>query len=192
VTLKPGEEKRVGFNLPVRDLAFYNTTASEWQVEDGTYDVCIGFSSRDIRLHDYVKVSSSCKTEIPDMRSKTPCYFDLSHGLNVSDREFETLIGRPLPPRERAKGAPHTISSTFSDIQDKWVGRQVIKYVHKRLEEMSADNADLKIMAEKMLMESPIRMVSSMDGSMTTSQLNGLVDLLNGHLFRGIIKFLKK
>jgi len=192
VTMKPGEEKQVEFNLPVRDLAFYNTTSSEWQVENGTYEVRIGSSSRDIRLRDHVKVSSSCKYEIPELRSKTPPYFHLSHGLTVSDREFETLLERPLPLRERTKGAPHTISSTFSDIQDKWVGRQVMKYVHKRLDEMSADNADLKIMAEKMLMESPVRMVSSMDGSMTTSQLNGLVDLLNGHLFRGLIKFLKK
>lgn len=192
VNLKPGEEIQVDFILPVRDLAFFNTTASDWQVEDGTYEVRIGASSLDIRLRDHVKVSSSRKNEIPEMRAKTPSYFDLSHGLNVSDTEFEALIGRQLPPRERAKGAPHSISSTFSDIQDKWVGRQVIKYVHKRLKEMSADNADLKIMAEKMLMESPVRMISTMDGSMTTSQLNGLVDLLNGHVFKGLIKFLKK
>lgn len=192
VNLKPGEEIQVDFILPVRDLAFFNTTASDWQVEDGTYEVRIGASSRDIRLRDHVKVSSSRKNEIPEMRAKTPSYFDLSHGLNVSDTEFEALIGRPLPPRERAKGTAHSISSTFSDIQDKWVGRQVIKYVHKRLKEMSADNADLKIMAEKMLMESPVRMISTMDGSMTTSQLNGLVDLLNGHVFKGLIKFLKK
>lgn len=192
VTLKPGEEKKVEFDLPVRNLAFYNTTVSDWQVEDGTYEVRIGASSRDIRLRDHVKVSSSRKNEIPEMRAKTPSYFDLSHGLNVSDAEFEALIGRPLPPRERAKGALHSISSTFSDIQDKWVGRLLVKYVHKRLKEMSADNADLKIMAEKMLMESPVRMISTMDGSMTTSQLNGLVDLLNGHVFKGLIKFLKK
>lgn len=192
VNLKPGEEIQVDFILPVRDLAFFNTTASDWQVEDGTYEVRIGASSLDIRLRDHVKVSSSRKNEIPEMRAKTPSYFDLSHGLNVSDTEFEALIGRPLPPRERAKGTAHSISSTFSDIQDKWVGRQVIKYVHKRLKEMSADNADLKIMAEKMLMESPVRMISTMDGSMTTSQLNGLVDLLNGHVFKGLIKLLKK
>lgn len=192
VNLKPGEEIQVDFILPVRDLAFFNTTASDWQVEDGTYEVRIGASSLDIRLRDHVKVSSSRKNEIPEMRAKTPSYFDLSHGLNVSDTEFEALIGCQLPPRERAKGAPHSISSTFSDIQDKWVGRQVIKYLHKRLKEMSADNADLKIMAEKMLMESPVRMISTMDGSMTTSQLNGLVDLLNGHVFKGLIKLLKK
>lgn len=192
VNLEPGEEIQVDFILPVRDLAFFNTTASDWQVEDGTYEVRIGASSLDIRLRDHVKVSSSRKNEIPEMRAKTPSYFDLSHGLNVSDTEFEALIGRQLPPRERAKGAPHSISSTFSDIQDKWVGRQVIKYLHKRLKEMSADNADLKIMAEKMLMESPVRMISTMDGSMTTSQLNGLVDLLNGHVFKGLIKLLKK
>ncbi len=192
VNLKPGEEIQVDFILPVRDLAFFNTTASDWQVEDGTYEVRIGASSLDIRLRDHVKVSSSRKNEIPEMRAKTPSYFDLSHGLNVSDTEFEALIGCQLPPRERAKGAPHSISSTFSDIQDKWVGRQVIKYVHKRLKEMSVDNADLKIMAEKMLMESPVRMISTMDGSMTTSQLNGLVDLLNGHVFKGLIKLLKK
>jgi beta-glucosidase len=192
ISLKPGEQKKVEFSLPVKELAFYNTEGSTWQVEEGEYDVRIGSSSRDIRLTEEIQVASKNPHPLPDMRQLTPGYFDLSHGIHVTDKEFEALIGRPLPSRERAKGTPHTINSTFSDIKDKWVGRQILKFVNKQLENMSKDNADLKIMAEKMLMDSPLRLIATMGGSMTTTQLYGLVDLLNGHMIKGLFKLLKK
>lgn len=192
VSLKAGEQKRVVFSIPVHELAFYNTEGSSWQVEDGDYEVRIGSSSRDIRLTGKIQVSSKNTHVIPDLRQVLPAYFDLSHGLRVTDAEFETLIGRPLPPRERMKSAPHTINSTFSDIKDKWVGRQILKFVDRQLENMSKDNADLKIMAEKMLMDSPLRLIATMGGSLTTIQLYGLVDLLNGRMIKGVIKLLKK
>ncbi len=192
ISLKPGEQKKVEFSLPVQELAFYNTEGSTWQVEEGEYKFRIGSSSRDIRLTEEIQVTSKNPYPLPDMRQLTPGYFDLSHGIIVSDKEFEALIGRPLPPRERVKGAPHTINSTFSDIKDKWVGRQILKFVNKQLENMSKDNADLKSMAEKMLMDSPMRLISTMGGNMTTTQLYGLVDLLNGLMIKGVFKFLKK
>ncbi|MCD7826063.1 MAG: glycoside hydrolase family 3 C-terminal domain-containing protein [Clostridiaceae bacterium] len=50
VNLQPGETKRVSFTLDQRSFAYYNEAAGDWFVESGCYTVCIGASSRDIRL----------------------------------------------------------------------------------------------------------------------------------------------
>lgn len=51
VYLKAGESKRVVFNLCEKDLAYYNVVFHKWIAEDGIFDVYVGSSSRDIRLH---------------------------------------------------------------------------------------------------------------------------------------------
>jgi hypothetical protein len=57
---------------------------------------------------------------------------------------------------------------------------------------MSKDNADLKIIAENMLMDMPLRFLSTMGGGISSNQLAGLVYLLNGNFIRGIMKFLQR
>ena len=192
VALKPREQKEVTFTLPAQELTFYNPQTSNWQLESAEYEIRIGASSRDIRLSAVVKVSSTNPAPIPNLHQTPPGYFNLENGIQISDKEFETLIGRPIPPRERAKGASHTVNSTFTDIQDKWIGRQLMKYVHKQLDKMSQDNADVKTMAEKMLMDMPLRVMSTMGGNLTTNQVAGLVDLLNGSLLTRIMRLIRK
>lgn len=50
ITLEPGEEKEVFFDLNESDFAYYNTCLHAWHTERGHYDIMIGSSSRDIRL----------------------------------------------------------------------------------------------------------------------------------------------
>jgi beta-glucosidase len=57
VTLQPGETKQVHFNMPAKDLAFFDVHARKFIVEPGAFDVLIGSSSDDIRLRSRVEVS---------------------------------------------------------------------------------------------------------------------------------------
>ena len=192
VTLEPGESCEVKFTLAAKDLGFYYTKTSDWQVENGEYEIRVGASSRDIRLKSTLEIEGNQSNLLPDMHSLTPGYFNLENGINIPDAEFVTLLGRPIPPRTRTKGIPHSVNSTISDIQEKWVGRLLLKYVQKQIDAMSKDNADLKIMAEKMLMDMPLRFLTTMGGGMTNAQMNGLIELLNGHWLKGIKKFFTK
>ena len=45
ISLEPGEVQTVHFNIPVKDLAYYNPTLKEWDVEEMTYEVYAGSSS---------------------------------------------------------------------------------------------------------------------------------------------------
>ena len=185
VTSKAGESCTVTFKLAGQDLAFYNPMNSTWQIENGDYEIRIGASSRDIRLLGTIKIEGNDAPPASALCSSTFGYCNLEHGISISDKEFEILIGRPLPPRMRTKGIAHTINSTISDIQDKWVGRILLKYVQKQIDAMSKDNPDLKIIAENMLMDMPLRFLTTMGGGMTTSQLNGLVEVIKWSLGSG-------
>lgn len=58
ITLKAGESKKVVFRLDRKAFAYYNPDISDWYVESGEFDICIGASSRDIRLCEPVYVNS--------------------------------------------------------------------------------------------------------------------------------------
>jgi len=49
--LKPGESQEITLKLDARALASFQTNISSWIAEKGTYEVLIGSSSKDIRLH---------------------------------------------------------------------------------------------------------------------------------------------
>jgi beta-glucosidase len=52
VLLEPGQAERVSFHLDERALSYWDTDAHDWVVQNGTYRVMVGSSSRDIRLRD--------------------------------------------------------------------------------------------------------------------------------------------
>jgi beta-glucosidase len=51
VELKPGETKTVGFTLDRSDLSYWSPEKKAWVADPGTFEIQVGASSRDIRLH---------------------------------------------------------------------------------------------------------------------------------------------
>lgn len=51
VALQPNEEKEVRLLVPVRSLAFYDESISDFFVEPGGFEILLGSASDDIRLH---------------------------------------------------------------------------------------------------------------------------------------------
>ena len=51
VELKPGEAKTVSFKLDRAALSYWSAEKKDWQAEPGTFEIQVGASSRDIRLH---------------------------------------------------------------------------------------------------------------------------------------------
>ncbi len=192
VSLEPGETKEIRFGINTSDLSYFNAQSNTWETENGTFEIRISSSSRDIRLSETFEVTGNRALGNIPLRDSLPEYANLSKGINISDEEFEELLGRPIPQRERIKGSLHTINSTISDIQDRFIGRMLLKYVQIQIDKMSRDNADLKIIAEKMLMDMPLRFLTTMDEGLTNYQVKGLVEMLNGHLIKGIKTFLAK
>ncbi|MEF2074174.1 glycoside hydrolase family 3 C-terminal domain-containing protein [Consotaella sp. CSK11QG-6] len=62
VALEPGETKRVTLRLNSRDFEVYDPTRGAWVLDDDTVHICVGASSRDIRL------SAPVETMAPNKR----------------------------------------------------------------------------------------------------------------------------
>jgi beta-glucosidase len=56
VDLAPGETKTVSFMLDRSAMAFYSTAKKDWVAEPGQFEVMVGSSSRDLRLHGSVEL----------------------------------------------------------------------------------------------------------------------------------------
>jgi beta-glucosidase len=193
VLLEPGERRTVSFTLTGRDFAYYNVTQADWHVESADYEVRISASSRDICLFGLVHIESGVDAPLPDLRKITPCYYNLSHGIKVNDEEFAALLGRPIPPREREKGSPHTINSTLGDIEDKFLGRLLIGMVKGQIDKLFKDDPDMMALARKGTLDLPVRfMVLMGGGKISIGMVEGLVEMLNGHFLRGLKMMMKK
>ena len=51
IELAPGESKQVTFTLSSRDFSYYSKRYDRWIAESGEFEILVGASSRDIRLH---------------------------------------------------------------------------------------------------------------------------------------------
>jgi beta-glucosidase len=59
VDLKPGQTRRVTFEVPASDFRTWNETTQNWQVADGTYGLMVGDSSQDLPARGSVRVVRS-------------------------------------------------------------------------------------------------------------------------------------
>lgn len=65
ITLQPGEEKTVRFELSQRDFAFYDVSIHDWAVNAGKFDILVGGSSRNLALKQTIELAV---TKMPDPR----------------------------------------------------------------------------------------------------------------------------
>jgi beta-glucosidase len=66
IMLKQGESRTVTFRLAYKDLAYYDTTAKTWAVNQGAFNLMVGASSQDVRLTAQITAdkNAGCNTGI--------------------------------------------------------------------------------------------------------------------------------
>ena len=95
VTLAPGEKQRITITLDDKAFRFWNVKANRWEIEGGEYELLVGASVEDIRLCEKISVHGTA-TVHPYEDRDLDCYYK-GDVLNVSDADFEKLLGRPIP-----------------------------------------------------------------------------------------------
>ncbi len=196
IHVEPGESKVVCIELDDRSFAYFNTPAAQWAIEEGEYQVSVGTSSSEILLTALLQVEGDgLEAELVALHLKAPEYFDLmqgavtQEGFTIPDSSFEALLGRPIPPTHRLPGAPFTVNSTLGDAQDTLIGKIMISQAKKRAQKMLGDNDALQDMMQDMLLEMPLRAMGMVsNGTLDYLQVEGLVDILNGKLIKGLGK----
>jgi beta-glucosidase len=200
VALAPGQSQVVELSLDTRDFSYYNTTVSDWAVEDGQYEIRVGASSEDIRLTTTVMLTGDGQeallvdryTDLPSyMTPKVSTHPDVTFG--ASHAEFAKLYGSELPGLQRGN-LEFDMNSTLNDIKHTLAGRAIYKFVMVQLEkEMAETPKEAQAMARRSILTMPIRsFLMTGAGLLNPSQLQGLVDLTNRKPISGIKNLLKK
>ena len=183
VNLKAGESKKVTISFDDKSFRYFNTKTNKWEVEGGEYIVSVGSSSADIKLT--AKVSKAGTTdEIPYSEAELPSFYS-GKIEDVSDEEFEKLLGRAIPDGKWSG----QLGLNDALCQMYYAKSGLARFIYKRLTAMKkkADEKgkpDLNIL---FIYNMPFRAMAKMTGGAVSMEMaEGIVKLVNGHFFGGL------
>ena len=167
VYLQPGESRSVTLTLDETAFRYWNVATNTWETEGGIYELRVAASSEDVRLTGEVELAGTGAPDPYAGLDLAPYKTGQIADACVSDAQFETLLGRPLPE------ATVTIDErmTFRDL------------THSRSPLLMAIGAVLGVVERKALAEGtpnlnvefvynmPLRAIGQMTGGITDSGL---------------------
>ncbi len=180
VFLQPGQSETVSLTLTDRSFTLWQ---DGWKVPSGTYTVCIGDLT--------ASVQKSGETLLVPTWQKGSWYACCTGKPNQT--AWEAMLGRTYTPPVLKKGS-FTMDNTVMEMKDHSL---IMKIMFKAVESTIAKGFDGKKDYEnpefRMLMNSsagsPLRSMM-ISGGMKGGVLPGMLEMANGHFFRGIRKMI--
>ena len=198
VELKVGETKKVSIPFDDKTFRYFNMLTDKWEIEKGEYDIYVGASSYDIRLTGVI-AQKGTDAKVRYNKLDVPNYM-VANLRNVSDKEFELLLGHPIPdgslPFYKKNRMVVDYNTTMSELRyaKRWIGRLVgkaIPWFTRVLTKMgNKELANTLIMG---VVHQPMRGMSRFSGGgLRMSQLDGLIMMFNGHFWKGLHHYFKE
>ena len=181
VFLQPGESRAVTFSLTDRSFALWQ---DGWKIPGGTYTVCIG--------NLIASIQKSGETLPIPAWQKESWYAHCSGKPNRAD--WEAMLGRKYTSPVLKKGS-FTMDNTVMEMKDYSL---IMKIMFKAVEATIAkgyggkrdyDNPNFRMQMASSA-GAPIRSMM-ISGGMKGGVLPGMLEMANGHFFRGIRKMIK-
>lgn len=191
INLTPKESKEVTFILDEDCFTYYNIQTNKFEIEEGEYSINIGSSSRDIKFSTVINKKGS-NVNTPSYLEKSPSYYQLyKKELNPSDEEFQTIYGNELLIITN-QIYPFTINSTINDIKNVYGGDLIISVITKKAQKIVSGDKLMEITLQESFKDQPLRsMVMASRGVISRKTVQGLVDLLNKHYIKGLLKIIR-
>lgn len=187
VSLKPNESKEIEINIPLTSLEVYYKEG--FKLESGMYIVKIGKSSENIVLEKKIEINSKDKFENDNLQ----IYKNITNNFNPTKEDFEKLYGKEIPEIQKTK--PYHINSVFNEFKSTLIGKMLHKAITKQFVKMMSpekENEAIKKMVRNMVDEMPFRsIVTFSNGAISKNRAQGLIDLMNKRIIKGIIKTIK-
>ena len=183
VFLKAGESKKVTIQLDDKAFRYFNVQTDKFEVEGGDYNILIGASAADIKLSGKVSVKGTGAAS-PYDKAKFAKYFS-GDIKNVSDAEFEALLGRPIPDGHWSG----TLEMNDAICQLYYAKSGIARFAYKIMTNMlnksiEKGEPDLNI---TFIYNMPFRGIAKMAGGMCTMEMaEGILTICNGHFFKGL------
>lgn len=188
IYLKAGQRQKVEIPFDDKTFRYWNVKTGQWEKEGGMYAVLIGSSVEDIRLVSSIEIKGTTD-EYPYQQEKMPSYFSGSVE-NVSDSEFQCLLGHPIPDGEW-KGE---LTLNDSLCQMYYAKSRLARFAYKILEHKVEHGVKSGVMDLNALFiyNIPFRGIAKMTGGVVNMEMaGGMVQVVNGHFFSGIKKIIK-
>lgn len=178
--LQPGESQKISFVLDDRSFSVWQ---ADWKIPGGTYRVCIGDLSAEIAV-------SGEEIEIPAWQAGS--WYERCKD-KPTQKEWETMLGKTYTAPVLKKGQ-FTMDNTVMEMKDYSL---VMKIMFKATEMVIAKGTGGKVDYEnpefRMMINAsaggPLRSMQ-ISGGMKGGVFPGLLEMANGHFFKGIIKMI--
>lgn len=183
--LEAGEEKRLSIALDDYTFRYFNVRTNRWETEEGTYILAVGKSSEDIVLSAEVSIRG---TGAPDpYEGKDLSWYHSGHVQNVSDAQFEALLGRKIPSGKRSINRQMTLGEMkYSRSPIAILAGFLITMLMKRSLKKGKPNLNLLF-----IYNMPLRALAKMTGGMISiGMVDGIVMELRGFWIIGILRVL--
>lgn len=183
VFLKAGESKEVQILFDDKTFRYWNVKTNRWEIEMGTYKIMVGASVADIRLTGRLELEGTT-TEYPYNPALMQYYYT---GIvqTISDAEFETLLGHPIPVGKWTG----ELKLNDAICQMYYAKSGLARFIYNRLTAMKkkseeAGKPDLNIL---FIYNMPFRALAKMTGGMVSMDMaKGMLTVVNGHFWKGM------
>ena len=187
VFLKTGESRKVHIPFDDKTFRYWNIKTNCWEEEMGTYRIMVGASENDIRLEAEWEVEGTT-SEYPYHPAMLPYYYT---GIvqQISDLEFETLLGYPIPEGKWTG----ELTSNDAICQMYYAKSGLARFIYNRLTSIKKKSEergkpDLNIL---FIYNMPFRALAKMTaGAVSMDMVDGIVAVVNGQFFRGMKKII--
>ncbi len=190
VYLQPGASIQVEIPFDDKTFRYYNTGTNSWEVEGGTYQVMIGASVADIRLQGEIQVEGTAAQSPYDALELKDYY--KGNIKNIDDAQFQALLGRALPVSKWDTSKPLNLNDTVGQMfyAKSFMARIALKIIaHIKDNSIKKGKPNLNIL---FIYDIPFRGIAKMmGGAISMEMAEGILEMVNGHGFKGIKKLIK-
>lgn len=187
VFLKPGESKEVTIPFEERTFSYFNIQTGNWETEAGNYRIVIAKNSREEVLSGFL-YQKGTGAENP-YKEKNFTVYKTGHIESVSDAEYQNLLGYEIP--DGTWNGELERNDAFCQL---YYAKGVIgRLIYRILDKMKRNSeqkgeANLDVL---FFYNMPFRgLVNTTHGIFTNGTVDGFVEIVNGHILKGLGRML--
>ncbi|MBD5131328.1 MAG: glycosyl hydrolase [Clostridiales bacterium] len=167
---------------------FYDESKHRFAIPDGEFEIAAAKSAADIRKRVTVKVHGNFFDTIP-----YPDVYDNPNKTMLTDLAFKELLGHDVPPlRVPPKKGEFTLDCCFADLERTFIGKIMKRVAVGKAKSVAAVGTPEYDAFVNSTLHTPLSSASATsDGALTLKAAKGIIELANGHIFKGL-KFLLK